>query len=243
MVENFRRPGDTVKTFDFLKQIEPFSEAEKSKIVKALAIAHVAHGETRRLNKKDLFVDHPITVASFLLKQNIWDADVICGALLHDVAEDTDYFHKGFLGTIGYREYVEKIKQKLAAQGFSEKTAEIVISLTKPAISDESRDDVVIDGIDFFNHDQAYDKKLDLLEHASPEALLVKMADRLHNLMTFYPGDPAKGKDKPWNKIDETWKMAEIFITVAGKKYPGITMSLFSKMISAVVKLKQDYPR
>lgn len=255
MVENIRRQKDTEETIKFLKQIEPFEEAEKSKIIKALAIAHVAHGETRRLNKKDLFVDHPITVASLLLKQDIWDADVICGALLHDVAEDTAYFENypninhhrldnNRKHPRAYREYVEKVRATLALEGFSETTADIVVALTKPAIIDEEKDGIVADGKDFFNKAQAYDKKNQLLRQAEHdgfwEAILVKMADRIHNLDTFFS---KPGKDTPWPKIQETFDLLDIFIKAPTKSsYPVAAARLSTEISRKMAQSMQAFP-
>jgi (p)ppGpp synthase/HD superfamily hydrolase len=233
------------KTVTFLKQLAPFAEAEKSTIVKALAIAHVAHGQVKR-DSGELFVEHPIEAASTLVRLGVTDVDIICGALLHDVAEDTNYFYKGF-EHIGYRKYVGMVREKLVAQGFSERTVKIVVALTKPAIIDEGKDGIVADGVDFFNKDQSYDKKHDLLEQAANdgfwEAILVKMAERLHNIRTFYPNQK-KGKLSPWPKILETINLMKVFLKATKSERFSIQAAcLASDLATAMVESMKLHPR
>jgi (p)ppGpp synthase/HD superfamily hydrolase len=243
------------KKVEFLARLAPFSESERTLINRALNIAEKAHrGQFRLLNHEPYFT-HPLAAASILLDAGIRNSDMICGALLHDVAEDTPYFedypildhskHNRMHPPMAYGEYIKKVRETLATEGFSKTTADIVVALTKPAIIDEEKDGIVADGVDFFNYDQAYAKKNQLLWQAEKdgfwEAILVKMADRIHNLGTFFP---KPGKDTPWPKIQETFDILDIFIKAPTKSsYPVPAAKLSTEMSRKMAQSMYRFPR
>src|ERR1035437_8523781 len=133
---------------EFQARLSTFSEADRTLIMRAYDISEKAHrGQFRLLNEEPYFT-HPPAAANILLDEcGIRDAALICGALLHDVAEDTDHYvpanmkraDRKIPTTLGYREYIASVwKTMVEDEGFSERTAEIVISLTKPQIIPES---------------------------------------------------------------------------------------------------------
>lgn len=77
---------------EFLKQIpncKQFDKNDVKKIYEALLLAQEKHGSTLRKNG-DLYVNHPIAVASIITSIGL-DAQSTIAALLHDVPEDTGY--------------------------------------------------------------------------------------------------------------------------------------------------------
>ncbi len=66
---------------------ESFSEEDIAKIIRAFDIADEAHKDQRRRSGEP-YIIHPIAVARILADMGM-DADSVCAALLHDVVEDT----------------------------------------------------------------------------------------------------------------------------------------------------------
>ena len=126
-------------------------------ITKAFNFARHAHQGGRRLSGEP-YIMHPLAVAQIVCTEIGLGSTSICSALLHDVVEDTDY-------TI---EDIENI--------FGPKIAQIVDGLTK------------ISGGIFGERASAQAenfKKLLLTMNDDIRVILIKMADRLHNMRTL----------------------------------------------------------
>ncbi len=126
-------------------------------ITKAFNFAKHAHKGVRRLSGEP-YIMHPIAVAQIVCSEIGLGSTSICSALLHDVVEDTDYT-------------VEDIENM-----FGPKIAQIVDGLTK------------ISGGIFGEHasEQAENfKKLLLTMSDDIRVILIKIADRLHNMRTL----------------------------------------------------------
>ena len=126
-------------------------------ITKAFNFAKHAHKGVKRLSGEP-YIMHPIAVAQIVCSDIGLGSTSICAALLHDVVEDTDYT-------------VEDIENM-----FGHKIAQIVDGLTK------------ISGGIFGDHASAQAenfKKLLLTMSDDIRVILIKMADRLHNMRTL----------------------------------------------------------
>ncbi len=126
-------------------------------ITKAFNFARQAHKGVRR-HSGEPYIMHPLAVAHIVCKEIGLGSTSICAALLHDVVEDTDYT-------------IEDIRNL-----FGDKIAEIVNGLTK------------ISGGVFGAHasEQAENfKKLLLTMSEDIRVILIKIADRLHNMRTL----------------------------------------------------------
>lgn len=126
-------------------------------ITKAFNFARHAHKGVRRLSGEP-YIMHPIAVAQITCTEIGLGSTSICAALLHDVVEDTDYT-------------VDDIENM-----FGEKVARIVDGLTK------------ISGGIFGEHASAQAenfKKLLLTMSEDIRVILIKIADRLHNMRTL----------------------------------------------------------
>ena len=126
-------------------------------ISKAFNFARQAHKGVRRLSGEP-YIMHPIAVAQIACSEIGLGSTSICSALLHDVVEDTDY-------TV---EDIENI--------FGPKIAQIVDGLTK------------ISGGIFGEQASAQAenfKKLLLTMSDDIRVILIKIADRLHNMRTL----------------------------------------------------------
>ncbi|MCH5234872.1 MAG: bifunctional (p)ppGpp synthetase/guanosine-3',5'-bis(diphosphate) 3'-pyrophosphohydrolase [Muribaculaceae bacterium] len=133
-------------------------------IEKAYRFAKEAHKGARRRSGEP-YILHPIAVARIVVEELGLGSTSICAALLHDVVEDTDYTH-------------EDIKT-----AFGLKIADIVEGVTK-----------ISGGI--FGAQSSVQaenfRKLLLSMSTDIRVILVKMADRLHNMRTLGSMRPEK---------------------------------------------------
>ena len=133
-------------------------------ITKAFNLAHEAHKGSRRRSGEP-YIMHPLAVARIASKEIGLGSTSISAALLHDVVEDTDY-------TV---EDIEMI--------FGERIARIVDGLTKIS-SGMFGSNVSAQAENF--------RKLLLTMSNDIRVILIKIADRLHNMRTLSSMAPAK---------------------------------------------------
>ena len=141
-------------------------------ITKAFNFARHAHRGVRRLSGEP-YIMHPLAVAQIVCEEIGLGSTSICCALLHDVVEDTDYT-------------VEDIENM-----FGPKIAQIVDGLTK-----------IAGGIFGENASAQAEnfKKLLLTMSEDIRVILIKIADRLHNMRTL----GAQAKNKQYKIAGET---------------------------------------
>ncbi len=133
-------------------------------ITKAFNFANQAHAGVKRRSGEP-YIMHPIAVAEIVCKEIGLGSTSICAALLHDVVEDTEYT-------------VEDIRNM-----FGDKIAQIVDGLTK--ISGGIFGDQASAQAENF-------RKLLLTMSDDIRVILIKIADRLHNMRTLGSMLPAK---------------------------------------------------
>ena len=133
-------------------------------IERAFKFAKEAHAGVRRRSGEP-YILHPIAVAKIASQEIGLGSTSICAALLHDVVEDTDYT-------------VEDIRRN-----FGDKIAQLVEGLTK-----------ISGGIfgDKASMQAENYRKLLLTMSEDIRVVLIKMADRLHNMRTLGSMAPAK---------------------------------------------------
>lgn len=157
--------GTAVKTFEQL--VEKIRASEKpydlEKITQAYKVAEKAH-EGQLRTSGDPYITHPLAVASILLDYCM-DTDTICAALLHDTVEDT---------------YVtlDELRKK-----FGEDVALMVDGVTKiglvPLVSKEEQQAENI-------------RKILMAMSKDIRVIIIKLADRLHNMRTLAARPPEK---------------------------------------------------
>ena len=141
-------------------------DEEQNKIIrKAFDIALDAHKDQRRKTGEP-YIYHPIEVAKIVANEIGLGATSIACALLHDVIEDSDYTY----------EDLTKI--------FGSKIASIVNGLTK--ISVMNHQNISIQSENY--------RKLLLTLSEDFRVILIKIADRLHNMRTLESMTPEKQK-------------------------------------------------
>ena len=129
---------------------------DKKLIRKAFNLAVEAHKGVRRKSGEP-YIFHPIAVAQIVAKDIGLGATSIACALLHDVVEDTDYT-------------LEDMEQM-----FNPKIRQIIDGLTK--ITDLAEQDISIQAENF--------RKMLLTLSDDVRVILIKLADRLHNMQTL----------------------------------------------------------
>ena len=135
------------------------SAADKKLIRKAFDVAVDAHSDQRR-KSGEAYVFHPIAVAKIVASKIGLDATSIAAALIHDVVEDCP------------RYTINDIQQL-----FGETVARIVDGLTK--ISSLNKDMNVSMQAENF-------RKMLLTLHDDIRVIIIKIADRLHNMQTIH---------------------------------------------------------
>ena len=128
---------------------------EVERMRRAYELAHEAHKEQKRKSGEP-FIIHPIAVASIVARELELGDNPVISAFLHDVVEDTDYT-------------VEDIRER-----FGDDVAFLVDTVTKRKK-------------DSYEHSKQVDNYRQMLEsvHYDIRALLIKLADRLHNMRTL----------------------------------------------------------
>ncbi len=154
-------------------------EIDRNRVEDAFVFACEHHADQRRKSGED-FITHPVGVARICAGMRL-DTETLCAALLHDTVEDTT----ASLGEVRER--------------FGEEIATIVDGVTK------------LTGITFQSRDEAQAenyRKMMVAMATDVRVILIKLADRLHNMRTI----DAMPKQKQIDKAKET---LEIYAPIA----------------------------
>src|SRR5271165_219205 len=146
-------------------------EIDHRRVQDAFVFACEHHAAQRRKSGED-FIVHPVGVARICAGMRL-DTETLCAALLHDTVEDTSVS-------------VEELRER-----FGEEIAGIVDGVTK------------LTGITFQSHDEAQAenyRKMMVAMATDVRVILIKLADRLHNMRTI----EAMPKQKQMEKARET---------------------------------------
>ncbi len=133
-----------------------YSEANTELLKKAYSVAAAAHINQKRASNEP-YIIHPLEVAAILSDLRLDEISIAAG-LLHDVVEDTEYT-------------IEKIEAM-----FGKEIAEIVDGVTKIS---------KISGFDAENAKAETLKKMIIAMTNDVRVILIKLADRMHNMYTL----------------------------------------------------------
>lgn len=136
---------------------QTLTDDDKKIIRKAFDVAVDAHKEQRR-KSGEAYIFHPIAVAKIVARDIGLGSTAIAAALMHDVVEDTEITVQD----------IEKM--------FNPKIAQIVEGLTKiPKVKQDQ--EISLQAENF--------RKMLLTLHDDVRVILIKIADRLHNMQTM----------------------------------------------------------
>ncbi len=138
-----------------------------AKIISAYEFANEAHMGVKR-SSGEPYITHPIAVACILLEYCM-DTDTICAALLHDVVEDTDTT-------------LDTLSRK-----FSPEVANLVDGVTKIGqVPLNTKEEQQAENI----------RKILIAMSKDIRVIIIKLADRLHNMRTIMFRPPEKQRKK-----------------------------------------------
>ncbi|MFA5603508.1 MAG: bifunctional (p)ppGpp synthetase/guanosine-3',5'-bis(diphosphate) 3'-pyrophosphohydrolase [Bacilli bacterium] len=142
-------------------------------MTKAYLFAYEMHFGVKRLTNED-YIEHPLNVA-YILTGIYADIPTICAALLHDVLEDT-----------------EVTEEELEAK-FGKEITSLVVGVTK------------INKLNFSGENEAMianHRKIIVGLSEDVRVIIIKLADRLHNMRTLWVLPEKKQKEKAKETLD-----------------------------------------
>lgn len=146
---------------------------DKDFIIKAYNFAYEAHKDQKR-ESGELYIIHPVEVAIILAKMGM-DTNTIAAGLLHDVVEDTKY---------SYDDIVNE---------FGKEVADLVDGVTKLGkIQYKTKEEQQADNV----------RKMLVAMAKDVRVILIKLADRLHNMRTLKYMPIEKRKEKAKETFD-----------------------------------------
>jgi GTP pyrophosphokinase len=157
--------SEKIYTIDMLleKIMAEKKDYDMSKIVSAYEFAEKKHANQRR-SSGEPYITHPVAVSYILLELGM-DTDTICAGLLHDVVEDTDTT-------------LDDIRKR-----FGQDVALLVDGVTKlgkiPLFTKEEQQAENV-------------RKILLAMSQDIRVIIIKLADRLHNMRTLQFRPPHK---------------------------------------------------
>lgn len=200
--------GQTVQFEKYKNVIElccqPPQNGDQNLVLDALEFAYRHHaGQTRQSG--ELYINHPIAVAEIIAGTlELKDHELIAATILHDIVEDVS-----FLTTVN-------IEKK-----FGRNVAAFVDGCTKLNMMSLDKS---------LNKDMTYQKLILMASH-HPEILLIKLADRIHNMQTI-------GSLKEHKRQRIAQETIEIYGPLAEK------LGLFSvKRILFQLAIRQRFPK
>jgi GTP pyrophosphokinase len=157
-----------------LKKIEKYNSADSTAIIeKAYSFANNAHeGQIRQSG--DAYISHPLEVANILADLNM-DNVTIAAAILHDVVEDTKFSY-------------DDIKSD-----FGEEVAMLVDGVTKLGkLEYTTKEDLQAENL----------RKMFMAMAKDIRVIIIKLADRLHNMRTLKYMPEKKQREKAAETMD-----------------------------------------
>jgi GTP pyrophosphokinase len=148
-------------------------EIDRDRVEEAFVYACAHHGDQRRRSGEE-FISHPVGVAKICAGMRL-DTETLCAALLHDTVEDTSAS-------------LEEVND-----AFGEEIASLVDGVTK------------LTGLTFQSRDEAQAenyRKMMVAMATDIRVILIKLADRLHNMRTIAGLPKQKQIEKARETID-----------------------------------------
>ncbi|WP_290760994.1 RelA/SpoT family protein [Anaerostipes sp.] len=171
--KSFTAPEELrLQLMDTMKSL--YSDEDIEMVEKAFDMAFEAHKDQKRKSGEP-YIIHPICVAIILAELEL-DRETIIAGLLHDVVEDTE---------VTYEDVVRE---------FGVEVAQLVDGVTKLGQLSYSKDKIEVQAENL--------RKMFLAMAKDIRVILIKLADRLHNMRTMQFMKPEKQKEKSRETMD-----------------------------------------
>ncbi|GAC1312988.1 MAG: bifunctional (p)ppGpp synthetase/guanosine-3',5'-bis(diphosphate) 3'-pyrophosphohydrolase [Vulcanimicrobiaceae bacterium] len=154
----------TVHFEELVEKVRSYDPTMESSWLRAVyELADAAHDGQRRASGED-YIEHPVAVARILAEMEM-DRATIAAAILHDVVEDT------------------VVTSDEVAARFGSEIAQLVEGVTKlTRIPYQSKEDAQVENL----------RKMFMAMAKDIRVIIIKLADRLHNMRTLQSLPPAK---------------------------------------------------
>ena len=149
----------------FVEKLTNYSEEDRKRIESAAQWAEELHSGQKRASGSPYFI-HPLQVAEIIVDLNL-DADAVIGALLHDILEDTD------------------VSRTEMQQLFGKEIENLVNGVTKISIVRAKTKSI---------QEAETIRKMLFAMVKDIRVILIKLADKLHNMRTLQYLPPEKRK-------------------------------------------------
>ena len=173
MAEEIKYEEYDDKFGEFFEEVKKNNTYNNELILKAYQLARKAH-ENQRRRSGEPYIMHPVAVAKILFEMGM-DNECIIAALLHDVVEDTKCS-------------LEQIEEE-----FGGEVAQLVDGVTKLGqIPLSSREEVQAENI----------RKMFIAMNRDVRVIIIKLADRLHNMRTLQHMPAYKQRQKSLETLE-----------------------------------------
>ena len=164
---------EEIKLDDLLNNVKLYNESGTEMIKKAYQYAEALHeGQFRQSGEP--YISHPLNVA-YILSEMHADTDTICAGLLHDTLEDTE------------------ITKEAIADDFNKEIANLVDGVTKISkLNFSTKND----------QNMANTRKIITGLTSDVRIIIIKLADRLHNMRTLQFKSEFKQKENSMETMD-----------------------------------------
>ena len=173
MSENIKLEDYNDKFDEFFEEVKKNPSYNSKLIQLAYSLAYEAHKDQRRRSGEP-YIMHPVAVAKILFDYGM-DNECIVGALLHDVVEDTTY------------------DLAFIKEHFGEEVAVLVDGVTKLGkIPLSTKEEVQAENI----------RKMFIAMNQDVRVIIIKLADRLHNMRTLEHMPAYKQREKSLETLE-----------------------------------------
>lgn len=204
------------KLIEMVKQYHPSDDI--SMIEKAYRIAHQAHdGQLRKSGEP--YIIHPVCVCIILAELEL-DKETIVAGMLHDVVEDT-----------------VMTSEELAAE-FGDEVALLVDGVTKLTQIDYVADKVEVQAENL--------RKMFLAMAKDIRVILIKLADRLHNMRTMQYQTPKKQREKSRETLDiyapiaDRLGISKVKVELDDLAFKYLEPEMYNELISSIANGKEQ---
>lgn len=211
----------------FRTKLNNVPREDHSSIEFSLKLAQAAHRGQKR-ESGEPYVSHPIAAALILIDAGIVDYEIICGALLHDVSEETkkteefDYIQRMYTARTAVKGDQPKDTMKILTGALGKNVAKIIDEVSQNKYLPTKQEN------DTYYHTS--------IENAWDKSVMVKLADRLHNIQTL----AVMPLEKQIDKIRETEVVYKPIFRRASDTYPKEARKLLAQLDLALQQAKEQ---